>query len=216
MNDSFWNLCVYGRTKEAKLKLDHYEKRKKTFIGRILKSMGLELNINEKRYPSGNTILHIVCKKNYIDIVKLLLTVPEIDVNIKNNRGNTALMEACYCPRTEIIKILLGHPGIDVNTKNNDRETALTYICRSEHIISINMPVGSKHFDTIKIYYNKYIETIESILEHPGFNFYPNKHKLISTKYPKINILIKTHYTKILVGIIPLPVDISRHICTYL
>jgi ankyrin repeat protein len=57
-------------------------------------------------------------KYNHIEIVRLLLATPGIDVNHTCQDGNfeyTPLMQAVADSRTEIVKLLLAAPGIDVD-----------------------------------------------------------------------------------------------------
>ena len=57
-------------------------------------------------------------KNNHIEIVRLLLATPGIDVNHKCQDGDfeyTPLMQAVADSRTEIVKLLLAAPGIDVD-----------------------------------------------------------------------------------------------------
>ena len=42
----------------------------------------------------GATPLHVSCARNSLDVVQLLLSVPGIDVNMKNKRNRTPVMYA--------------------------------------------------------------------------------------------------------------------------
>ena len=59
------------------------------------------------------------------EIVKLLLTRPDIDINAKDNNGDTPLMLAAINGKTEIVKLLLTRPDIDINAKDNNGDTPL-------------------------------------------------------------------------------------------
>jgi ankyrin repeat protein len=63
-------------------------------------------------------------------ILRLLLTVPGIDVNApidsSDERCDTPLIHAAFRGDDKIVKVLLGHPGIDVEAKNSNGDTALT------------------------------------------------------------------------------------------
>lgn len=56
-------------------------------------------------------------KNGHVETVKILLSNPNIDVNIKRiPRGEgTALIYACNKNHIEIVKLLLAVPSIDVN-----------------------------------------------------------------------------------------------------
>lgn len=65
---------------------------------------------------------------NHENIVKLLLTHPDIDVNSRGEFGKTPLMAAIEnkSPNSiNIIKLLLSHPKINLETRNNNIWTAL-------------------------------------------------------------------------------------------
>jgi ankyrin repeat protein len=64
---------------------------------------------------------------NNIEIVKLLLSYKNINVNYQNYWKNTALILASYRNNIEIVKLLLIHPDINIFLKNNISKTALDY-----------------------------------------------------------------------------------------
>ena len=81
-------------------------------------------NVNIKRY--GENPLHIACENNNIEIVKLLLQHPNIDVNAKENyTGNTCLHTASAKKSIRLVELLLEKPNIDVNIQNQDGDTPL-------------------------------------------------------------------------------------------
>ena len=47
-------------------------------------------------YQAGDTALHLAATLDQADYVRLFLSQPGIDVNIKNNEGCTAMMNAGY------------------------------------------------------------------------------------------------------------------------
>jgi len=60
----------------------------------------------------------LACVFGNIEIVKLLLTVGNIDTNKTNNYGRTPFCAACWKGRIEIVKLLLNDERIDVNEAN--------------------------------------------------------------------------------------------------
>ena len=67
---------------------------------------------------SSITALNMAIENDDIEIVKLLLSHPGINVNIQNKSGNiseTALHKAVFSGNVEIVKLLLSNPEIDVN-----------------------------------------------------------------------------------------------------
>ncbi|GFQ69326.1 hypothetical protein TNCT_78431 [Trichonephila clavata] len=79
--------------------------------------------------PDCGYIKHIplilAAKKDYLDIVKLLLKVPNIDVNQKDVYGCTALHNASSEGYSEVMKQLLAVEGIDVNAASKYGSTPL-------------------------------------------------------------------------------------------
>jgi len=58
--------------------------------------------------------------RGHMDIVKMLLEYPEIDVNIEDARGNIPLYHAIYNKHRDVLELLLNHPTTDVNKVAND------------------------------------------------------------------------------------------------
>jgi len=85
---------------------------------------------------AGWTALAIACanskKYNLLDIVKLLLDCPYININHQNKHGSHALISAVMFgdSHIECIELLLGHPGLNINLQNNSGVTALTFASR--------------------------------------------------------------------------------------
>lgn len=101
----------------------------KDLIGKI------DINVQEIRGPiivrpgmvqdhRGYTGLHKAVYYGHEHIVKLLLSVPGINVNIQDYWGNTPLIISSR-GRANIVQLLLKVPGIDINAQNCLRENAL-------------------------------------------------------------------------------------------
>ncbi|KAK8899206.1 hypothetical protein M9Y10_001510 [Tritrichomonas musculus] len=74
----------------------------------------------------SSAALHMAVDNNDTEIVKLLLSHPNIDVNIlskSKNVSETALHRAVYKGNEEIIELLLSHPKIDVNIPTKDSKS---------------------------------------------------------------------------------------------
>ena len=116
-------------------------------------------NIINEQCAEGWTPLIIACANSNtyssIEIVKLLISYPNIDVNKQENSGGTPLMGAYTHSKTysniETIKLLLDHPNIDINKHNKKGQTVLMMACR----------YSNTDFD---------IETIKLLLNHPNIN----------------------------------------------
>ncbi|MBQ2380130.1 MAG: ankyrin repeat domain-containing protein [Akkermansia sp.] len=80
--------------------------------------------------------LHLLClaaRLGDAECVKVLLTVPRIDVN-KNNDVGAPLHHAAERGHLECVKILLSVPGIDVNKKNSEGKTPIHLAAENGHL----------------------------------------------------------------------------------
>ena len=71
----------------------------------------------------GTTSLIFAIKKNRQDVVHLLATHPEIDVNLKDRSGLSPLHYAASCKKEHMIIILcslLDHPNCNVNVQDEN------------------------------------------------------------------------------------------------
>ena len=84
-------------------------------------------------YGTFRTPLAKAAIAGHTECVKLLLTAPGIDVNIKDRHGNTPLHEAASAGHTECVKLLLTAPGIDVNIENRYGYTPLDMATSAGH-----------------------------------------------------------------------------------
>jgi len=82
--------------------------------------------------PFGFPILHTVCRQGQVELLKLLLQHPEIDVNLPGpSFGDSALYQAVFGGQAEAAKILISDERVDVNMKGALSATPFfTAICR--------------------------------------------------------------------------------------
>ncbi|KAL3274655.1 hypothetical protein HHI36_016035 [Cryptolaemus montrouzieri] len=74
----------------------------------------------------GDTAMHIVNDRGDIDMLKILLKMPNIDINVQNASGMTPLSVAVIAAHEESAKILLEH-GADPNIADNHGKTPLSF-----------------------------------------------------------------------------------------
>jgi ankyrin repeat protein len=77
--------------------------------------------------PEGDTPLVIAAKNNNDNLVALLLTKPEINVNARDRGGHTPLMHAALNENNSVVAMLLQH-GAHPCVCNNQKATALDLI----------------------------------------------------------------------------------------
>ena len=146
-------------------------------VKELLPSVALTINDD---YGFG-TILYHACSYNKVEIVKLLLEQPNIDINIKKEKdynAHTPLHIACYHQYIEVVKLLLEQPFIDVNSQDNNGHTPLDLICK-----------------------NNNIEIIKLLLKHPKIQVNSSKNKRFNCL---LNLIAKRTYSEIEIEIIKL------------
>lgn len=74
----------------------------------------------------GNTLLHLAARASEKEMVDILLSHPQIDVNIQNNQKMTPLMMVLTRGNDmdAVVKSLFAHPKIDLDIQNNMGITA--------------------------------------------------------------------------------------------
>ncbi|MBO5683700.1 MAG: ankyrin repeat domain-containing protein, partial [Akkermansia sp.] len=73
----------------------------------------------------GRTVIYSAAREGHAECVKVLLSVPGVDVNKANQNGWTPLNVAANEGHAECVKLLLSAPGVDVNMTTKDGWTPL-------------------------------------------------------------------------------------------
>jgi ankyrin repeat protein len=158
-------------------------------------------SINSINSSGMNFLFICYVDTNKIEILKLLLKLPDINVNIQDKYKENILHSACEENNIKIVKLLLAHPNIDVNIKNKYERTPLYIACRYNNIelaklllTHSNIDVNVKDVDgDTPLYYackNNQIDIVKLLLEHPKIKidfFILRKYK----DNPQIYILLK-------------------------
>ena len=89
---------------------------------------------------------------NDIDKIRVLLTIPGVDINYQGTDGNTALMNTVYIQNEpEIMRMLLAYSQIDVNIKNRYGQTALIMATKGGYSeANSKEPALSKNLECIR------------------------------------------------------------------
>ncbi|KAL1850769.1 hypothetical protein Daus18300_012777 [Diaporthe australafricana] len=83
-----------------------------------------DIDVNE--LVSGEAILHHVCRHSHSELIDVLVSRPDIDVNLKNHDGLAGLHIACQSDNVAIVGSLLQSPHTNVNIRSSsDSSTPL-------------------------------------------------------------------------------------------
>ena len=91
-------------------------------IEKVKSCINLGVNINATDEEDEKTPALIYAMENY-EIVELLLSQPNIDVNVKDEYGNTGFMMACWKGYPDIVRRLSYVPGIELNCQDEEGNT---------------------------------------------------------------------------------------------
>jgi len=111
----------------------------------LVKQPGIDVNFTWYR---GWTALTQACNQGYAEIVELLLTHPNINVNLTQNQElHTPLVYACGVGSPKIAELLLKHPGIDVNLSGRDNWTPLMTACLVQNLEVVKLFLADPRVD---------------------------------------------------------------------
>lgn len=88
---------------------------------RLLTNMGSEINVGE----NGVTPLHMATQLGRVEMVKLLLSHPTIDINVVDENGDAPVHVATQQNHKSVLELLLDDPRLDFERQNLDGLTAL-------------------------------------------------------------------------------------------
>ena len=75
----------------------------------------------------------------HVDVVVLLLAMPEINVNKADDQRYTLLYQASDAGHVTIVKLLLEAPSIKIHAENGYGDTALDIAKENEHFDVVNL-----------------------------------------------------------------------------
>jgi len=94
-------------------------------VGNLLRQ-NPDLDINQAADQFGSTLLHLASERGSVELVKLLLTHPDIDVNRKDVTGATPFFWACFMGNHEVVRRLIEDSRVRINEANQeDQETPI-------------------------------------------------------------------------------------------
>ena len=102
-----------------------------SLTGRVVKNNNNNNSNNLVKVDNNNNDQVLISKKF---CVELLVSHPQIDINLQTSQEETALQIACNNKLFDIIKVLLQHPQIDTNVKDSEGRTPLHLSCEKSKI----------------------------------------------------------------------------------
>jgi len=84
-----------------------------------------DLNVNWKDEGLGFSALNSACLRGHVEVVKLLLAHPHINVNVQNRNEATPFSYGCETGQVSVVRLLLKDPRVDVTLAEEDGLTSL-------------------------------------------------------------------------------------------
>ena len=85
-----------------------------------------------KNGPGG--LLHTASSNGHVEVVKLLLAHPNINVNVENWKGQTPFSKGCWNGQVSVVEVLLKDPRVDITLDDKKGCTPLWWASRSGHL----------------------------------------------------------------------------------
>ena len=105
------------------------------------------LDINAQDIAYGDTVLIFATRFNHLEIVELLIELPNCDLQLNNNQDQTALIVASFNGNIKIVNILLQKlPADHINAQDKYGKNALLYAILNNHVYIIYMFIIHSHY----------------------------------------------------------------------
>ena len=108
---------------------------------------GLGFDPNKLDKLNGLTPLIKAIKKRADNVVRLLLSYPDVDYNHKDNYSVSPLMYSCQYGLKEFVKLLLQKPNININETDNGNQTTLIKAVLTGQVEIVQILLESKGID---------------------------------------------------------------------
>ena len=77
--------------------------------------------------------LHSASRHGHVEVVKLLLAHPNINVNLKDKDGQTPFSRACQFRKVSVVQLMLNDPRVDLTLSDNSGRTPLWWASFNGH-----------------------------------------------------------------------------------
>jgi len=105
---------------------------------------GAAVNVNWIGPEKGDTPLHRACRFGHVQVVKVLLEHPVIDVNAGNAGRATPLNIASQEGHVEVVKLLLADTRVDLNSPSGDGTTPFSKACQEGYVEVVSLLLAKK------------------------------------------------------------------------
>ena len=102
-----------------------------------------EVNVNWADDEFCQAPLHAASINGHVEVVKLLLAHPDINVNVRSNAGQTPFSKGCSLGHVSVVEVLLKDPRVDVLLDDNNGCTPLWWASFNGHHEVIEWLVAS-------------------------------------------------------------------------
>ena len=113
----------------------------------------LKENINYE-FQDGQTVLTLAAEKGNLDIMRMLLDYPGIDVNFKTSKGLIPLFQAMQYDKPAIVEMLLSREETRLDMIDEDNECALRSACFSSYVECVKLFLNDKRCTEIIVNHN--------------------------------------------------------------
>jgi len=110
----------------------------------ILQDKRWDPNMLERKTVKGDSGLIIAAYRGSLDIVKLILDQPSIDVNIQDSNGESPLNFAMKCNFPEVVEILLAREETKLDILDENDEYSLKQACKNNYVECVKLFLADK------------------------------------------------------------------------
>jgi len=103
--------------------------------------------VSLKQGKFGRTLLHFAAKGGCLEVVKLLLEDPRVDVRAVDEEGGSVLHHAAFEGHVEVVKLLLGDPRVDVRAVDKNGCSALQHAASKGHVEVVKLLLWDPRVD---------------------------------------------------------------------
>ncbi|XP_067676346.1 serine/threonine-protein phosphatase 6 regulatory ankyrin repeat subunit A-like [Haliotis asinina] len=109
----------------------------------LLVKYGANLSLRDAH---SNNILHLVCGRGHVGVVKYVISQDTVDINSRGNNKKTPIMVAGRSGHTEVIRLLVKN-GADLSLRDAHGDNILYHACFGGHVEVVKYVVSKNRVD---------------------------------------------------------------------